>query len=347
SIDYLDSKATRERASITNTEHSIDFRRINQGFEATVKFLEPSITMVLVVKLEAGGVSVTLPFASIKEENPEFKLGLLYVYPFLGATKEDSIPGYMFIPDGSGSLIQFAAETKAQNMFYGRNYGVDLGMLTSLPYDPTINRPYKISIPVMGMAHGEKQHAFISIVEKGAAFGEIHAHPAGIITNFNFLYNAFLYNQSYFQATNRSGAGVTTLQPSTNTFDVEIHYRFLTGADSDYVGMARSYQDYLVEKGVLRPFTNPNGAIGIRLEFLGSEKEKVLFWHRAIPMTTVEQMADILGRLDVQNPEVICYGWQPLGASTMPPRSLRLERTLGSVAQLRAVIDAVTADNGN
>jgi hypothetical protein len=347
SIDYLDQKATDERASITNAEHTLDFEPINQGFAATVTFTEPGITLKVVVQLEESGVRVEVPFEAIREENPAYKLGLLHLYPFFGATREDSIPGYMFIPDGAGSLIEFAATTKAENMFYGRYYGPDLGMITYLPFDPLSKRPYRISIPVIGMVHGEKENGYVAIVEKGAAYGEIHAHPAGVTTNFNFLYNTFVYNESYFQATNRSGAGVTTLQPATNEFDVAIHYRFLTGDDSDYVGMAQSYQQHLLEKGRLQPLAAADGEMGIRLEFLGGEKEKVLFWHRLIPMTTIAQMNDILGRLDVQDPEVIYYGWQPLGAAAMSPRSLKLAGGLGNRAQLQEVIEEVTAVGGN
>lgn len=346
SIDYLDQKATSKRASITNTDHSIDWKLTDQGFEAAVKFVVPSITLVVIVNLEPGGISVEVPFELIKEESADFKLGLLYVYPFLGATIEDSVPGYMFIPDGSGSLIQFSSVTKATNMFYGRYYGSDLGMITTLPYDPTINRPSKISIPVYGMVHEDKQSAFISIVEKGASYGEIQAHPAGVTTKFNFLYSAFVYNESYFQATNRSGAGVTTLQQNTNQFDIKIHYRFLTKDDSDYVGMAKSYQQYLVEKGILKKVTNDNGNIGIRLEFLGGEKERILIWNRLIPMTTVSQISDILKDLDVRDPDVIYYGWQPLGASTMAPTSLKLDPKLGNIVELRALVEEIIADGG-
>jgi len=346
SIDYLDQKAILRRASITNADHSLEVKPIDQGLEATLTFTEPSITLDVVVRLEENGVSVEVPFDSIKEEDPDSKLGLLHLYPFLGATKEDTVPGYMFIPDGSGSLIQFAAETKAKNMFYGRYYGSDLGMIGTLPWDPTIRRPYKMSIPVVGMVHGDKQNAFISIVENGASYGEIQAHPAGVTTKFNFLYTTFTYNESYFQATNRAGAGVTAIQNSTNAFDVKIHFRFLTGDDGDYVGMARSYQQYLIEKGVLKKVADPDEDIGIRLEFLGGEKEKILFWYRTIPMTTVGQMAEILGDLEVKNPEVIYYGWQPRGASSMPPRSLKLDRKLGTVDQLRSLTEQITAAGG-
>lgn len=346
SIDYLDQKAQSKRNSITNAPVTINVQPVEQGVVANVTFTDPAISLTVIVKLEPSGVSVEVPFDSIKENNPEFKLGLMYVYPFFGATRTNTVPGYMFIPDGSGSLIRFSESTVATNMFYARYYGDDLGMITVLPWDPNIIRPYRMSIPVFGMVHGYKQNAFLSIVEKGAAYGEIEAHPAGVITNFNFIYSSFVYNESYFQATNRSGAGVTTLQQKTNQFDVKIHYRFMTGAESDYVGMARSYRQYLQDRGDLKKVTAPGGDIGIRLEFLGGEKEKVLFWYRLIPMTTVRQMQEILAGLGIKTPEVVLYGWQRLGASSMPPKTFELDRGLGSKVELRSLIDKITADGG-
>jgi len=239
-----------------------------------VAFTDASITIVVIVNWRKTASALKCRFESIKEENEDFKLGVLYVYPFLGATRDDSVPGYMFIPDGSGSLIRFNSVTKAKNMFYGRYYGSDLGMITMLPYDPMTRPPYKISIPVIGMVHGYKQNAFISIVEKGASYGEIQAHPAGVITNFNFLYTAFVYNESYFQATNRSGAGVTTLQRNTNVFDVKINYRFLTKDDSDYVGMAKSYQQYLIDQGDLIKISDPGSDIWHQAGILGRREGK-------------------------------------------------------------------------
>lgn len=347
SIEYLDQKAVNKRISVSNSTHTIDVKQIEQGFQATLTFTDFGISMDVILKLEPNGISVEVPTSSIKEESPDFKLGLIYVYPFMGATRVDSVPGYMLIPDGSGSLIRFSATTNAKNMLYGKYYGPDLGMITSLPYDSTLSLAFKVSVPVFGMLHGYKQNAFISIVEKGAAYGELHVHPAGVITNFNFIYNAFIYNQSYFQATNRSGDGVTILQKKTNQFDIKVHYRFLTKDDSDYVGMARSYQQYLTEAGVLKKISNPDANIGVKLEFLGAEKEKFLLWDQAIPMTTVNQMADILKDLALARTDVVYYGWQPRGASNMPPKSFNLEGSLGSASQLRALIEKVKAGGGN
>lgn len=346
SIEYLDRKAINRRISITNAAHTLDVAPIAQGISATVTFVDFGITIGLRLRLESDGVRVEVPFAGIREANPEFKLGLLYVYPFLGATRGGEIPGYLFLPDGVGSLVRFADSTKARNVFYGRYYGPDLGMSGTLPADRSVRRPYPISFPVFGMVHGEGQNAFLSIVERGAPYGELHAHPAGIITNFNFAHNAFIYNESYFQATNRSGAGVTTLQAQTNAFDIVMRYRFLAGADADYVGLARSYRQYLIEQGVLHRRLDPDPNIGIRLEFLGGDKEKILLWHRFVPMTTLRQARQILAGLDVANPEVIYRGWQPLGASSMPPTRLALERELGDRDELRALAQDVASRGG-
>ena len=347
SIEYLDAKAVNKRISIANAAHTLEVTPIESGVSAQVTFTDFGITLGVSLQLEADGVRVEAPFASIREANPDFRLGLLYIYPFLGATRGGSVSGYMLLPDGTGSLIRFADSTKAKNMFYGRYYGADLGMLATLPFDPQVNRPAPISFPVFGMVHGEGQNAFLSIVEKGAAYGEAQAHPAGIITNFNFVCNTFIYNESYFQATNRSGAGVTTLQKQPNVFDAVVHYRFLTGEAADYVGMARSYQQYLVEKGLLNKaaVTDPN--IGVRLEFLGGDKEKVLLWQRFVAMTTFRQAAEILAALEVKAPEVIYYGWQPLGASSMPPTGLKLEGGLGSLIELRSLAEKAAAQGGH
>lgn len=347
SIEYLDQKAINKRVSIANTNHTLEVTPIEGGVSAQVTFDDYGITIGVILQLEANGVRVEVPSATIQEGNPDFRLGRVYVYPFLGATRGGSVPGYMFVPDGIGSLIRFAESTKARNMLYARYYGPDLGILAVMPYDGYVVPPYPAFFPVFGMVHGEKENAFISVVEKGAAYGEVQAHPAGIITNFNFIYNAFIYNETYFQATNRSGAGVTTVQRQTNAFDIVLHYRFLTGEAADYVGMAHSYQRYLLDKGLLHRNDDSNPNIGIRLEFLGGDKEEVLFWDRFIPMTTIAQMREILDGLQLPNPEVIYYGWQPFGATTMPPTWLALEGGLGSLSDLNTLAGEITAEGGH
>ena len=347
SIEYLDEKAVSKRVSLANSPHTLTVTPIDNGISADLTFQDYGISLRVLMQLEETGIRIEIPAESVRQDDPAFKLGLVYIHPFMGATRGGSTPGYMLLPDGTGSLVRFADSTKAKNIFYGRYYGTDLGIIAKMPYDRRIVQPYPISFPVFGVTHGEKQNAFLTVIEKGASYAELQVHPAGILTNFNFIYNAFIYNQSYFQATNRSGAGVTTVQRQTNSFDVVMHYRFLTDEAADYVGMAHSYQRYLLDAGLLNRAEQPNPDIGIRLEFLGGDKENVLFWQRFIPMTTVSQMETILDDLQLPNPEVVYYGWQPLGATNVPPTSLKVENGLGSVKELNDLSEKIQTEGGH
>jgi hypothetical protein len=346
SIEYLDARGSSARASLSAAAHTLEVTPLEDGVRAEVTFTDYGISVLVNLRLTPYGLRAEVPGATIYEDDPRFRLGRLYLYPFLGATRGGSVPGYMLLPDGTGSLIRFAEATRAENMFYGRYYGPDLGMVGALPYDPLVNRPYPISFPVYGLVHGEWQNALLVVVEEGAAYGELQAHPAGISSNFNFITSAFIYSESYFQTINRAGDGVTVVQRERNDFDAAVQYHFLTGADADYVGMARRYQQVLLERGWLPEPPPPESDIGIRLEVLGGDKERVLFWHRFVPMTPLGQMRDILAELDVRNPEVVYYGWQPLGASTMPPLRVRLERSLGSLDELRDLAEDIAASGG-
>ena len=100
SIDVFDNRAVKNRYSITNAETTLDVTPVENGIAASVTFTAQSITVGVTLQLEAEGVRVELPSAAIREDHPDFRLGTVYLYPFLGATRGGSIPGYMLLPDG-------------------------------------------------------------------------------------------------------------------------------------------------------------------------------------------------------------------------------------------------------
>ncbi|KAF0227590.1 MAG: hypothetical protein FD133_511 [Erysipelotrichaceae bacterium] len=350
SMDYITSKATSKRLDITRDNPNINFTTSSNGFSAKVSYAVYGLGYTINVSLEEKGIHVEIPKSSIVQSMiNDYRIDTIHVYPFFGSTILDNVPGYFFIPDGSGALLRFSKETKANTMFYGRYYGNDLGMFSENTYYNSINPAYDLSLPIYGMVHGVNQHAYTVIVEKGSAYGRLRLHPAGVTTQFNFAYNSFIYNEAYFQATNRSGAGVDALQKKTNEFDVSMHYRFLDSVNSDYVGMALDYQDYLADKNELKQNVQADEHIGIKLEFLGGEKTRFLFWDIPHTVTTLPQMKAILEDLKVNgvfNPEVIYYGWQPLGASHMMPTSFNLESKLGSLSTLKSLISWIDENKG-
>ncbi|MBS3988064.1 MAG: hypothetical protein KGZ38_08895 [Erysipelothrix sp.] len=338
SIDVMNRNATTTRLSITRDNHNLTFNRLSNGFSADLFFPLYGLGMTINVTLDDNGVKVELPSSSIIENMPnDYKFETIHLYPFFGATKGGSVPGYLFIPDGSGALIRFNDTTKATSMFTGRYYGNDLGMIGGSGYDYTINPVYPLTLPVLGAVHGVHQNAYLLVVESGAQYARLRAHPAGITTQFNFIYNSFIYNESFFQAVNRAGAGVTAIQKETNDFDIIMHYRFLNGKEADYVGMASSYRNFMIDKDQLKDLTHDEHPMEIRLEFLMGEKKRFLFWDVSVPMTTFDHLNTILDDLhgeDVRGIQSILYGWQSLGASSTAPTTFKVESQLGSINTL-------------
>ena len=83
----------------------------DNGFSAKVSLIEAKLNFQFDVQLEGNELVISVPFEELKEDKRN-KLISMDIYPFLGAAHEDDIPGYMFIPDGSGALIRYEKSSK-------------------------------------------------------------------------------------------------------------------------------------------------------------------------------------------------------------------------------------------
>ena len=341
-IDYVIGDATRSRESLLTNNSTFSIQNIENGFVAAIEFGSSGIKMDLAVVVENADVVVTVLNDSIYE--PEgVQLISMQLFPFLGATFEDSVTGYMFIPDGAGALIRFEEmpEMNApfRGMFYGDDYGISFGAAT------TINLPHVLIMPVYGMVHGVGQDAFLTIVEGGDHYAELIAHTAGTFTEFNWITPTFHYRQSYFQPTTRDitrGPTILLMQEERNQFDLIMRHRILSGNQADYVGMALTYQERLVETGVLTPLLE-NGPM-LRLDILAAETEPGLIWNNLIVMTHVTDVVDMVASLQSHNVNqfmVNYFGWARGGLSNSFPYRSRFERRAGSRNEVHSTIQTL------
>lgn len=342
SISYLEASGASRRLSLTNAATTIAVQQQPDGAIAQLSFDEVGIGFTLQLTLTPEGVRVEVPLESIREDDPRFRLSRLELYPFLGATRGDSVPGYIFFPDGVGSIVPLG-ETPASTLFSARYCGADWGISAVAP-DPQRTLPHPLSAPVFGIVHQE-QHALLAIIDSGTPYAELQLHPAGAITNFNFAHLSFIYAESYLQPINRAGDRVTAVQRQRNPVEVAVEYRFLTGEQASYLGMAHSYRSYLIARGLL-PAQPMSGDIGLRLSVVAAEQTPQLWWRRTIPITTAQQLAAMLEALELPNVQLIYHGWQPGGLSSPPPRRLALARPLGSLAELGTLAARLAEQGG-
>ena len=286
--------------------------------------------------LADNALSFSLRDSSIREEGA-YRLASVTFAPFFGATEGNTVPGYLFVPDGCGALMRFMSPRNYLQGYEKRIYGADYGID---PLDVSAQGSARdeetASMPVFGITHGERQNAFLAVAGQGEEYGLIKADPAGIICDYNRANIKFVYRQMYEQPVSRVGVGVQTVQPERNRVDPQISYYFLTGEDAGYVGMAKQYRTLLTENGTL-----VRGVFGeatpLRVDFLAADIQKE-FIGSSVNVTTsldlVRQAREELCAAGVKNLQIGLVGWQKGGANGYRKTDVRQNTVYGGLGAL-------------
>ncbi len=325
---------------------------IENGFAAEINFKGIGISLTLFVTLDNNGIRVQIPNSSIKETKENFRLAAIYVFPFLAYTRMDEIEGYMLIPDGCGALVElkdnnekFAQPYKAK--VYGGNYSVESNTTAVQKYDDSIataSDTAEVFAPIFGMVHTTTKNAVLGIIEEGKYNAEIYAYPNGVITEYNWITARYVYREIYQYLTGQTGS-IRTAQNERETFDISVAYRLTYGEEADYVGLAKTYREYLTENNILGKKVNTD--YSLRLDFFAGDREKALFGKKFVTMTTVEQIDEILGEFTskrINKLSVSLKGWQKGGIYGKISAEPKLESNLGSFKDYTALAEKY-ADN--
>lgn len=267
------------------------------------------------------------------------------MYPFLGNTHLGDRSGYMFIPDGNGALIYLEDNegrfsSNYSQYIYGMNTGLDEAYTLSLLWDyyQSVNEAEKIMAPVFGMVHTDTDMGFLGIIESGDYSAKLEAYPNGAYTDYNWICPKFIYRQIYTQPTGNKEGSVVTRQAERNKFDIKINYRFLSGENANYTGLAVKYREYLLDNREIVP---KEEEFKIRLDFLGTDKENWLIFKRNVVMTTVEDIRNIYSDLEKEGVTDILSvykGWQKDGINALPITKYKADSDLGGTKALTNLI---------
>ncbi len=346
-IEYMDAKKKLNQVSVSEENAKIVVRKEGSGFIAEINFLNEGISLNLVGELMNDSLRLSIPFSSIKETKKGIELEALYLYPYFGAVKGLLENSYMFVPDGSGALIDMGKQTIATQPFSMRVYGSDLGINSIAENKKNLAKPTeKIYLPVYGMVHHEGENGFVSFLKEGAPFAEIKAYSAGITTNYNWMTTKFLYRETYFQPLDKKGNGITLNQKELNNFDIDLRISFLANEKANYLGMAKRVQEELVKDNILTKKSSFNN-LPIRLEFLSAESRKEFLGQKVIRMTTVNEIEKIITELQqngIKRITGVVRGWNSGGISNLTPKSKSFEEKIGSIKDWQNLRDKFKED---
>ncbi|OBZ17664.1 DUF5696 domain-containing protein [Bacillus sp. FJAT-26390] len=305
-------------------EMNVD-REANSGGNAANQAL-----FVLPVTYRLAGDQFVVHVSTESLDSKGYYLQTLAVLPYFGAAGTGQ-EGYMFVPDGSGSLIYLNNGKLDAAPYKDALYGIDATRFSRLK--PLGGSPARL--PVFGMKKDDT--AFVAIIEDGDGIARVEADISGRTNSYNYVHSSYEINA--FEPLTLSGAWTTQTVPKFQAKpyqgDITIRYGFLQGEAASYSGMASYYRTYLTEKHGLERVKG-QGQTPFFVEIIGGVPKKKFFlgvpYNSYQPLTTFDQAQEILEDLQgdgIENIKLRYTGWFNGGIAHSSPSSISVDKKLG------------------
>ncbi|MDR2701493.1 MAG: DUF5696 domain-containing protein, partial [Spirochaetaceae bacterium] len=314
-----------------------DYLEDSGRYASTSGTEKPAYNVTLRYTLDGKSLVLTVPFEKIAYK-PAYPITQLILLPFMGAGGTDD-DGYLLVPDGSGALINFNNgkynQTSSNNMVYGWD--------EAMPRDVVIN-DNKAPYPAFGIQ--KNGAALLFLIEEGSAYASVRADVSGGNSSYNSVHSRFdMIHGAKMDISGRSDRAVYLYENGLPSGE-NISLRITPCARSGYVGMAKEYRSWLLQKHPELGRHKESGA-PIAVEIVGAVNKTR---HRlGIPfdlplkLTSYKEaraMINDFGALGWKNVRVKLTGWFNRSVDHTVPTKIRLIGELGSKRDFKELVSA-------
>lgn len=221
-------------------ENGIIVKVIENGIYVTYNFNLLKIKIPVFYTLDKESLVAEVDFENIVVDDSIYLMSISLL-PSFGANY-DSNDGYLFIPDGSGAIVNFNNSVNSadyEKLIYGENSAISNKTKTT--------QEESIRLPVFGVK--KQNDSFISVVENGDKSTAICAYNKNNTCAYDTVFSKrilrTLTSKTIYEkdAANRQNIGRVTQADVSDGY--KLIYYFLSGENSNYVGMANKYKSYL------------------------------------------------------------------------------------------------------
>lgn len=258
----------------------------------------PNFQLTVEYTLTDRGLRVNIPADKFRYDTKSYYITDIKALEYFGAVNADQgHEGYVFLPDGSGTLLRFDDQTRnRQQLISGQVYGFDSSV--SYPDEPRQGRTFHL--PVFGI---KKDNAgFFAIVTDGAALTSLSGYAGSQFGRYFAAFPTFRnttreeleLEQKVASFGSVSTAYLNDKNIYTGAYTVE--YTFLNDTNSSYMGMAELYRAYLVEQGMT--LSEKGAEHFLSIETLGTltytDKFLGIPYSASAKLTTFDQNREVL-----------------------------------------------------
>jgi len=324
-------------AGYTNEEFAED----SMLYPVSGEEVKPAFSLTLRYILDGRSLLINIPFDKIgyRQAYPVTKLALM---PFMGSGSVND-EGYILVPDGSGAIITFNNGKQNQLSYNAHVYGWDEAMAR----DAVIS-DNKAPFPVFGIH--KNGAALLCNIEEGASYASIRADISGSNCSWNRVYPIFdMIHGARMDISGRSQREVFLYEANLPEGE-SITLRYTPCAEPGYMGMAKEYRSWLLEKypellSVDEDTTN--GRIPVVVEIIGAvnktQHRMGIPFDMPLKLTSYKETKAIindLGDLGWKNVHVKLNGWFNRSVEHRVPAKIRLIDQLGGKKDFSGIVNA-------
>ncbi len=350
-ISYLteertDGTVNGNTAKTTVEEYIVDGKCI--GFVTTYNF-DKSVILIkipIAYTITETGMKAEILYDEI-EENGTSQLSSIELLPMFGAAKAKD-NGYLFIPDGSGAIVNYNTINDSFPDYQETVYGSDSSVSLKLRMLPASEG---VKMPVFGAKIDDE--AYFAVISSGDSVAKINATASASAYNVASVWPSFYYrefDEVGIMSKDSMSRAVRMLDKNISTENPVVEYNLLSGDDANYSGMARFYRDYLVKQYDLEKLGN--SAVAPVIQSFGKTYSDETFFgipvKKALAATTTEDLERFYNSLNdkgVNDAKFFLYGFQKGGYQNKYLFKYSVDGKVGGKRGIKSLVETVGSGN--
>jgi hypothetical protein len=341
----------------------------------------PLFKLALEYTIDSLGLAVRCNAGNIRFDSSTYKLSSVILLPYAGAGNVNNT-GYIFTPDGSGSLIKYeqikGSNFTTKSTLYGQDYAfhtiagknkeamrlpvfgaveIVKDQYSTEEMVEKVDEDGNVSLVKEQVMHDLKI-GYLAVIETGDSLAEITVNSGGTTHMFASVYTSFnprpkdSYALTGGISVSDSNAMWTVESKRKYTGDYRLRYFIMTDEIS-YSEMADLYREYLIKNGSLTKLESTNDNIPLYVETLGAldSVTKVL----GVPVDTqialssfgdtTSKLLENLKKDNVNNIKLKLSGWANGGLVATVPSKVEIEEVLGGEEGFKKLLEYAKNNN--
>ncbi|MBQ2973157.1 MAG: hypothetical protein IJE19_02270 [Clostridia bacterium] len=247
----------------------------------TYKKTDIGFRITVTVTLADGSMNISCTHANLTG-NPDAYIESIDLLNCFGAYNDSGVNDFILVPDGCGAIIKTAIYDESFEDLSFAVYGNDPSAETETSGSAII--------PAFGIKHGDS--AFVSLIEKGDAVATVNARKSKTLSEYNTVYPSFEITPVLYEDE------TLYISKSSAVSEISLCYRFLSGNNATYSGLASACREQLIRNSVLSTRTvDVDDYLPFFLTLTGAANKSVGPFSYLSSLTDFEQAKDMLTRM--------------------------------------------------